>query len=106
MQHSDDLGGGERLLAEIGDQALVLRLDEVSLLGILARQELADLAADRTHSIQQPFIGLADVQAVKGEHADGAARRGDRKIEHAAHARLAGRIAAAHVRHHVDVGHP
>ncbi len=56
-----------------------------ALLGLLALQELSDLAADHADRLQQPLIGLADFGAVEREHADRFSFGDDRKDERAVH---------------------
>jgi hypothetical protein len=59
-------------------------------LGPLALHELADLAADHPHRLQQPVLRLADFAAVENQHPDRLAFRHDRKEECAMHAGVAG----------------
>src|SRR6266851_5709943 len=62
-------------------QGVVRRDVEQILFGLLARHELADLAADDTHHLQQRRIGIADFAAEEFQHGEGDVARQDRKGE-------------------------
>ena len=46
---------------------------------LFSLHELADLAADHTHRLQQPLLRLADLATIESEHADRLSSRHDRK---------------------------
>ena len=69
---------------ERGAEALqVVRAALLLALGLLAHQELPDLAADHADRLQQARIRVAHVRAREAHHADGAAAGSDGKDERA-----------------------
>src|SRR6266581_5434361 len=88
-------------------QGVVRRDVQQVFLGLLAGHELADLAADHAHHLQQRRIWIADLAAEEFEHGEGHVARQDRKGERAVEPGLGGELrpleafVAAYVRYPV-----
>src|SRR5207244_4122545 len=94
-------------------QGVVRRDVQEVLLGLLAGHELADLAADHAHHLQQRRIGIADLAAEEFQYGEGDVARKDRKGERAVEPRPGGELlplealVAAYVRYPVRrAAHP
>ena len=78
---------GEALVEHVAvgqSRQSVVRCDvEEVLLGLLAGHELADLAADHSHHLQERRVGIADLAAEEFQHGEGDVARKDRKGERA-----------------------
>src|SRR5688572_1357324 len=74
----------ERHIHGCAEALQILRAPALLLLGSLAHEELADLAADDARGLQQARVGLARVRAREAEHAQPAPVGGHRENECAA----------------------
>jgi hypothetical protein len=77
-----------------------------ALVGLLAPQELPDLAADDADRLQQARVRLADLPAPEGEHAEETAGGGDREEEAALQSGDLRQIAVHHARVVARIGDP
>ena len=67
-------------------------------LGMAARDELADLAAEHAHRVEQPLVRLAQLAREELHHADDPARAPQREAERGVQARAARGVGAREVR--------